>query len=205
MNNLFMDEGYIKYKSELIAGDAPIHPLLSQLNEVRTELFDLGLIGVYSNGIGFGNLSIRSEGTQFVITGSATGSDRILSDNQYCFVQKIDVAENSVQSVGKINASSESMTHGAIYEADDTATCVIHIHSREMFDAMMSQNWLATKKDVPYGTPAMAEAIASLVESEEGRSAIFVTAGHDEGVIAYGSTIEEVKDLIIDTYKRVRK
>ena len=54
-----MDEGVIKYSSERVDGLVPVSAALSQLNAARTTLFELGLIGAYPDGIGYGNLSLR--------------------------------------------------------------------------------------------------------------------------------------------------
>ena len=69
-----MDEGYVKYVAERRDGIVPHSAQLDELNQARTALFDLGLIGVYPDGVGYGNLSFRNSGNQFVITASATGA-----------------------------------------------------------------------------------------------------------------------------------
>ena len=47
---------------------------LAELNAYRRRLLDLRLIGLDSNGVGFGNLSVRDGvSAHFYITGSATG------------------------------------------------------------------------------------------------------------------------------------
>ncbi len=199
------DEGYIKYTSLLSKGPSPNASCIKEINEARTALFDVDLIGVYPDGIGFGNLSVRDEGSQFVITGSATGDKRELTNREYALVTHFDIEGNSVESIGAINASSESMTHGTIYQNSATTKAIIHVHSRELFDFMLTGSYGATPADVPYGTPAMALAIKDLVLSTDEEVAIFVTAGHDEGVIAYGPDVESVKDIIFETYSKVKK
>jgi ribulose-5-phosphate 4-epimerase/fuculose-1-phosphate aldolase len=199
-----MDEGYIKYSLEQIDGDAPSHPNLKELDSVRTTLHDLGLIGVYPNGIGFGNLSIRAGADKsFVISGSATGKDRELGFDGYAKVTNFDIKNNSVTSIGKVPASSESMTHGSIYESKKSCNCVIHIHNKKMFDIMLEKNFAHTSSKVAYGTPEMAKAISKLVKKVEGTSGIFVTAGHDEGIIAFGESISTVSLLVISIFQEL--
>lgn len=197
-----MDEGVIKFSGERVEGEVPHPPALDELNRARTELFDLGLIGCYDNGIGYGNLSLRETGNRFLITGSATGADRELRFEQFCLVESFSPERNSVRSRGALLASSESMTHGAIYAANSAVNCVMHIHSRALFDALLQQGALHTPADVPYGTPAMAQAVASLVQAQSVLPVLFVMAGHDEGIVAYGADIASVKQLIVQTFNK---
>src|ERR1035437_6091728 len=134
------DDGVIKYQSIRKDGVVCLTDQLERLNHARTVLFDLGLIGVYPNGIGYGNLSVRTTNNQFLITGSATGATRQLCADQYCLVESFSMAHNSVISCGALDASSESMTHGAIYAAAAEVQCVIHVHSRQLFDVLLEQN-----------------------------------------------------------------
>ena len=196
-----IDEGYIKFSLSLEVAEAPTHPHLQELLEARELLYEKKLIGAYPNGIGYGNVSVRSgKGDNFIITGSATGNKTSLTPNDFCEVTSCIIAQNSVIARGPINASSESMTHGAIYMANSDVQCVIHIHSRTLFDRMLEKNLLHTPQEAAFGTPDLAFAIAQLVEAEKEQgksSSVFVTAGHDEGIIAYGTTISEALDCIL--------
>jgi L-ribulose-5-phosphate 4-epimerase len=52
-----MDEGYIKFQAQWQrASSLPIESL-QDLIQQRDNLHRLGLIGVYENGIGYGNIS----------------------------------------------------------------------------------------------------------------------------------------------------
>jgi len=198
-----VDDGYIKYTSDRRDGLVPASVQLDALNRARTELFDLGLIGVYPNGVGYGNLSIRAVGDQFAITASATGATRELQREQFCLVESFSVEHNRVQSCGPLPASSESMTHGAIYAANPAVNCVIHIHSRALFDHLLQQAWPATPADVPYGTPAMARAVAQLVNTQPELPVLFVMAGHAEGIIAYGADVASTQALLLSMFHRI--
>jgi ribulose-5-phosphate 4-epimerase/fuculose-1-phosphate aldolase len=195
-----LDEGYIKFNSQRRDGEVPYPAALDDLNRARTALFDLGLIGVLPDGIGYGNLSLRSSGLQFVVTASATGATRVLQPEHYCLVESFSVAHNRVASVGPLHASSESMTHGAIYAADSTVQCVIHVHSRVMFDWLLQKGWPSTPAQVPYGTPAMADAVSELVAQQTQLPVLFAMAGHQDGVVAYGRDIDGVFNLVRDTF-----
>jgi len=196
------DDGVIKYSSQRVDGVMAPSAQLDQLDRARTTLFDLGLIGVYSNGIGYGNLSLRTSGQQFLITGSATGALRHLRPDQFCLVESFSIDNNSVRSRGALEASSESMTHGAIYATDPVVRCVMHVHSRILFDALLAQNAPHTSPDISYGTPAMARAVAQLVATQHSLPVLFVMAGHDEGIVTYGADIDSVLALLVETLNR---
>ena len=198
-----MDDGVIKYSSERVAGQVTVSAALSQLNAARSTLFELGLIGAYPNGIGYGNLSLRQAGTQFVISASATGAAHTLRSDQYCLVEAFSIEGNWVRSRGALPASSESMTHGAIYLANPAVQCVIHVHSLPLFDALLAHGAAHTGADIAYGTPAMAQAVMRLVQTQPVLPVLFVMAGHAEGVVAYGADVASVTALLIDTLNRI--
>ena len=198
-----LDEGVIKFSSQRRDGSLAWSDALDALNRVRTALFDLGLIGVLPDGIGYGNLSLRTHGLQFVVTASATGGDRVLRPEQYSLVESFSIAANSVHSMGSLPASSESMTHGAIYTANAAVQCVVHVHSPSLFDWLLQQGWPATPANVPYGTPAMADAVTHLMAQQSQLPVLFAMAGHQDGVVAYGSDITSVYALVRDTFDRI--
>ena len=51
------DEGVIKFQCEWIKAEAPDAAEIEELNFWRTLLFQSGLIGVYPDGTGFGNIN----------------------------------------------------------------------------------------------------------------------------------------------------
>ena len=195
-------EGYVKYSAEHKPAAEIAMPQWEELNEARTRLYKLGLVGVYPDGIGFGNLSARFRGEEFIISGTATGTKPILSRSEYCLVNSFNIAHNHVVSSGPIQASSESMTHGAVYRSCPGANCVIHIHSRAIFDGMLRDNYPATPEDAAYGTPEIALATGKCainLEKDEGQ---IVMAGHEEGIIAYGADIQRALSLILELYNK---
>lgn len=55
-----------------------------------------------------------------------------------------------------------------------------------------------TPESVAYGTPALSREVARLITEELSPSeGIFVTAGHNEGVFAYGESIASTLNLIL--------
>ncbi len=199
------EEGVVKYRAHHTPGDVEAYlrecaPALrdvalsaltqfSELDAARTTLHDAGLIGVYPSGIGYGNISLRLADELFLISGSGTGARRILDMSGYSLVHTFDPSANTVSSYGPVQASSESMTHGAIYRAAPATRCVIHVHSRALFSSLLARNWPHTPESAAYGTPALSLAVARLAAALPPTGGVFVTAGHEEGLIAYGTTI----------------
>lgn len=194
------EEGYIKYNAVHHNGKAPYHKELALLDSVRTELHDLGFIGEYNNGISYGNISIRdtSDNNCFIISGTGTGKIRCLGEEGYCLVTKIDIYSNIAESIGPLQASSESMTHGAIYMANKSIKCVIHIHSNIFFHALLAHNSFSTPADLTYGTPELAVFVINLVKNISEDKALFITKGHEEGIFIYAPSIMEAKCLLFD-------
>ena len=91
------DDGYIKFNCEWIKGEPLLEDMIKELNSWRKRMFDAGLIGMYENGIGFGNISMRITGTrQFIITGSATGGEANLTSEHYVKVTEVNHEKNSL-------------------------------------------------------------------------------------------------------------
>lgn len=190
------DEGCVKYRCFHTPGPAPSHPDLAALDALRTALFDAGFVGARPDGVGFGNLSVRGAGGRFVVTATGTGGARVLGPDGYCLVSVFDVDGNSVHSTGPRPASSEAMSHGAVYAADPLARCVVHIHSRAVFDRLLAAGAPATPRDAAFGTPDMARALGVLAARRPGRGGVMVMSGHDEGVMAHGPGISTVAALL---------
>lgn len=199
-----MTDGYVKYSAEHTQTAAWVQtgaiepPHWAELNEARTRLHTRGLVGVLPNGIGYGNLSIRYRENEFIISGTATGALPELTPGEYCLVNTFDLAQNRVVTSGPVQASSESMTHGAVYQARSGVNCVIHIHSRSVFDGMIRDKYPATPVEAAYGTPEIALAIGKCVTIINKDESAIALAGHDEGVIAYGASVEVALRIILE-------
>ncbi|MCL2484961.1 MAG: class II aldolase/adducin family protein [Endomicrobia bacterium] len=207
MLNLYPEhahEGYVKYTAEHTITPPIKVPHWKQLNEARTLLHKLRLVGVTSQGIGYGNLSIRFQGEEFLITGTNTGAYPELSTAEYCLVRSFDIKRNSIVSCGPVQASSESMTHGAVYNSGPEVNCVIHIHSKSIFDGMIRDSYPATPKNAAYGTPEIALAIEKCVLESGKNEGVIVMNGHDEGIIAYGASVEKTLNLILELYNKYK-
>jgi ribulose-5-phosphate 4-epimerase/fuculose-1-phosphate aldolase len=164
----------------------------AELNACRRKLLHLQLIGVDSNGTAFGNLSVRDGTTNnFYITGSATGGMPELTVADCVRVVSYDFERNWLQYQGFAIPSSESLTHAAIYRSNATAAAVIHCHDPKLWAALLNQA-PTTSKGAEYGTPEMAYEIVRLFQVGDVRTReIFVMAGHEGGIVAFGKDLEE--------------
>ena len=188
-------EGYIKFdlQWEKKSVDFPEN-ILSELNLFRTELFDIGLIGMYPDGIGFGNISTRIANTdQFIISGSATGQLRTLTKEHFSLVTAFDIEKNTVICEGQIAASSESMSHAALYKSNHNINAVVHVHHNKLWSNHLNK-LPTTPKNAEYGTPEIANEIKKLAHVSVG---IIIMGGHEEGIVSFGTNLEEAANRII--------
>lgn len=193
-----IDEGYIKYQCHWTKQASVTPAEIVSLNRWRDRLYRLGLIGQYENGIGFGNLSSRINQTHdFIISGTQTGGIPQLTDQHYTKVVDFDPKQNYVTCIGAIKASSESLTHGALYKADTRINAVIHVHNLALWQRLINVV-PTTHYSCAYGTPEMAEEIMRLCNTAKTQQQkIIVMSGHEEGIITFGEDIEEAGNTLL--------
>lgn len=196
-----MDEGYIKYRIDWEKGPAPEEDF-DDLIAVRNELFEKRLIGIYeAEGIGYGNVSQRlSGGNQFVVSGTQTGGIPVLDATHFTRVTDWDLKANTLSCIGPLKASSESLTHAAVYACDPKINSILHIHNETMWRRLMD-HFPTTSEDVPYGTPEMAMEVFRLyAETDLKAKGVFVMKGHFEGVFAFGNSLDEARTRLLAQY-----
>lgn len=201
-----IDEGYIKFDSHWQKTGALDKAEVETLNRWRRPLFDAGLIGHYEElGIGFGNLSVRT-GTEghFIISGSQTGHLPEPGAEHYALVEDYDIDANRVSSIGATEASSESMTHAAIYELGSDIGAVVHVHSEDLWK-MLRGVAATTDEHVDFGTPEMAKEFRRLWEESDFRdTGIAVMAGHESGLVSTGRDLQEAAERILALDTKLR-
>ena len=187
---------YIKFNCTRAAG-APSAAQTSDLLRVRRKLHARKWIGVTPDDIGYGNLSRRVGRTvRFLISGTGTGKRAKLTARDFVFVDRYDLARNRVWCRGALDASAESMTHAAVYEADPRIKAVIHAHDRALWDRLLQTDLPCTPKEAEYGTPAIARAMRKAVKGMKRTSGVVVMGGHEEGLIAFGRTLDEAWEAL---------
>lgn len=171
---------------------------LIKLNGWRNIMYDLNFIGATTEGIGFGNISMRSEiTTQFVITGSSTGHLKKLKAENYSKVTDYSILNNRVICEGPVKASSESLTHAVIYEYNPEINGIIHIHNLDFWNKLLNKVPITSDK-VEYGTPEMAIEITRLLkETDALEKKIIVMGSHKEGIITFGKDLDEAGKYLL--------
>ena len=185
------DEGYIKYESTWTPGPAPASAVAEELDRWRHELFTLGLIGYDDeHEVGYGNISVHA--------GHLEHTDR----SHYTLVTSCDIYANRVTCCGPVEASSEAMTHAAIYRVNLGIRAGVHGHSDALWTS--ARNVLPTTNPaVAYGTPAMAEEFRRLyLHGNLKEVGIAVMAGHEGGIIGFGETLEHAAKRILSLARR---
>jgi len=188
-----MIDGIIKYHFDFEPSMPLDDSLCSEINATRKRLFALKLIGVSSEGIGYGNISQRVNKDSFVITGTQTGHLSKLNASHYSLIKEYRDQEFYLKSTGAIKPSSEALTHGTIYNLSDKIGAVIHIHSNKIWQFMLNKDYLSTAK-VEYGSSEMIEAVNQIYKDIDPLSnPKFVMAGHKEGIMSFGRNLYEAE------------
>jgi len=199
------ETGSVKFKCEQVPIEISRFAGFAELNKYRRKLLDLGVMGVDANGIGFGNLSVRDGRTaRFYITSSATAGIVEPTPADYAKVVAYDFAKNWLRCEGSRVASSESLTHAAVYQSDPTARAVIHCHDIILWSALLDKA-PTTPKRVEYGTAEMAYAVQRLFEITDVKTRkIFVMAAHDGGLVTFGKNLQDAFGILMSSDEQRR-
>lgn len=191
-----LDEGYIKFNC-----DWTFKPLQINIPEdlliYRDKLHELKLIGLFKDlNIGYGNISIKTD-NGIIVSGTQTGHIFPITKDAFTLVTNYEIVNNNVVCEGPVKASSETLTHAAIYEVDNSIKAVIHIHNKKMWEKLIHKV-PTSSENIAYGTPEMAEEIKRLFKENDftKSSKIIVMAGHEDGVISFGSSVKEAYKVL---------
>jgi ribulose-5-phosphate 4-epimerase/fuculose-1-phosphate aldolase len=206
-------EGVIQYRCDLHPGAPATESQISALADARQELYVRDAIGCDLSRYGacYGNVSMRTGSwaaglgrREFLVSCTATGGDSELSAARISRVTHYDHGKNYVIAQGPCAPSSESMTHGAIYDASLDVRAVVHGHAPILWQWLLDNGAPSTPPEVDYGTPEMAESARKLVQ--EGLKnpwrlpGVIVMAGHQDGVVGFGSSVKQAIDRFLAAY-----
>lgn len=201
-------EGVIKFRMDFVEVGALTAVQLSELNAWRKVLLIMGMIGQtperYDN-YGFGNISRRLSAEEageydhpFVISGTQTGGIADLGPDHYATVLRCLPTENRVIAEGPMRPSSESMTHGVVYEMDSRINWVFHAHDPYIWQQRLVLGVPTTADDVAYGSPEMSAEVGRLFrETDVAERRIFAMGGHVDGIVTFGATAEEAGEVLL--------
>lgn len=200
-----MDEGVVKYRCKWTQAEPVAAENIRDLMEWRDRLHGWGLIGIYENGIGFGNVSVRvGNSSQFMISGTQTAHQPTLGPEFYCKVTEFDLEQNCLGCRGPVQASSESLTHAALYFYKEDIGAIVHVHNPQLWQQLLFEI-PTTRKEIPYGTPGMAKEMFRLFEEENLASGkILAMAGHEDGIVCFGGSLEEAGKVLSSAIDRSR-
>ena len=173
-------------------------PLLAW-REVLSSLGGIGRDPERYGGAGFGNVSARlppytnARGRRsFLITGTQTGGLSALGVEHLCVVEAWDIERQRVTSRGGVLPSSESMTHGAVYDLGTHIRCVLHVHAPRLWRAARALRLPSTRSDVGYGTAEMAREVRRLWSGGTLEVVqLFAMLGHEDGVVVFGRSPQD--------------
>ena len=156
-------------------------------------------------GAGYGNVSARvgppgaALGRRsFLITATQTSGKAAIGLADFAVVERYDYRGNRVQSYGERQPSSESMTHGAIYDQGPQIRCVLHAHSPDLWRQARALRLPTTSATVAYGTPEMALEVRRLFrESAVVERQVLSMGGHEDGILAFGRSPEEAGQRLL--------
>lgn len=212
-----MKEGVTQFSCELEHTSPSPDPELRALQEARKGLFLRDVIGcdLKRYGACYGNLSARlgpwaapAGRREFLISCTQTGADPEPGAEAWVRVRRYDHAQNRVWASGPCAPSSESMTHGALYDAELSVRAVVHGHDRQTWLWLLANGAPSTPPDVAYGTPAMAERAGALVR--KARRApwrhpnVFAMGGHEDGIVAWGDSVAHATQCFLAVWEAAR-
>lgn len=205
------DEGVIKFSAEHApaALSARRHGALAcSLVAWREILARTGLVGQAPGrygGFGYGNVSARTgppsaprRRRPFLITGTQTSGKACMSLDDFCLVETCDPGRNRVASRGLVMPSSESMTHGALYDLGSHIRFVFHAHSPVIWRRARALRLPTTDPAVPYGTRRMAAEVERLYrQTALAETRVLAMGGHEDGIIAFGRSAADAGTALV--------
>lgn len=194
-----IDEGYTKYEVDWRRTPALGAELIADLNAWRNRLYDQAFIGYYAElGVGYGNVSTREgDSDAFIISGTQTGHIPRTDERHYARVLRCDIEANRVVCQGPVQASSEALTHAAIYALDGAIRAVVHVHDAALWNELVDRV-PTTSRDISYGTPEMAQEFRRLyAETDFAERGVAVMGGHEEGIVSLGASLDEAGRRIL--------
>jgi ribulose-5-phosphate 4-epimerase/fuculose-1-phosphate aldolase len=210
-------EGVVQYRCELHPGSPATEAQIRALALARQELFVRDAIGCDLSRYGacYGNVSMRTGSwaagpgrREFLVSCTATGGEHELNATRISRVMHYDHENNFVIAQGPCPPSSESMTHGAIYDASLDVRAVVHGHDPKLWQWLLDEQAPSSPPEVDYGTPEMAESARQLVQNGITRPwrfpGVIAMAGHQDGVVGYGATVEQAITHFLAAYDASR-
>jgi len=203
-------EGVVQFGYALEPGPgAALNPDLMAWRELLMRQDLIGQDSERYEGYSFGNLSARLAPTNLGAKATSSSADGlfIVSASQaahrdhadpatWTTIDSVNLGRFWLEARGELPPSSESMTHAMIYAAEPNAQFVFHAHSPEIWNNADALMLPSTPANVPYGSPAMSQAVIDLLAANMSRPLVFTTRGHTDGIFALGPTARDTGGLL---------
>lgn len=205
------DEGVIKFAVEHRREALPARrygEAACKLVAWREILAHTGLVGQSPQrygGYAYGNVSARvgppsaPRGRRaFLITATQTSGKEKLTLADLCVVERYDPVRHRLASCGEALPSSESITHGAVYDLGSHIRFVFHAHSPTIWRRARQLRIPESRPQVAYGTAEMAREVERLArETALLEVQILAMGGHQDGVVVFGRSAEEAGQVML--------
>ncbi len=207
-------DGVVRFQFDLHPGSAATEHEAQLLCRWRQRLYDLDVIGCDLSRYGacYGNVSIRTGPwaagpgrREFLVSCTQSGGQSHAGPETLCRIIAYDHRLNRVSAQGPCPPSSETLTHGAMYDASLELRAIVHGHAPRLWRYVLDEGGPATPPEVEYGTPEMADEARRIVREAKRKvwrlSGVLAMAGHEDGVIAWGSSAKEATERFITAWE----
>jgi methylthioribose-1-phosphate isomerase len=190
--------GYVgvKFKTEMIDETIPENSYQLEKLKYWCKVFhDKNLAPPYEGG-SYGNLSYRTGGNSFIITASSHSLEKSCSNDSFVSVDSVDFQNGIVCAKGSKKPSSEAMVHASIYNERKDIQAIFHGHSSEISLRAKELGIPETKKEEPYGTIELVNAILEILDYNS-----FIEM-KNHGFISLGKTLDEAGNLALEYMRK---
>jgi methylthioribose-1-phosphate isomerase len=174
----------IKFRCRLKKEQPPEAEGLEELKHWSRYFHEQGLAPPYKGGSS-GNLSFRTQGTEFIITASSTSLAELASEN-YVKVTSANLETCELEAAGQKLPSSEAMLHYAVYQALPHVNAVFHGHYKPLLCLGGNLGIPETQTEAPYGTLELVRQVQAILGQNP---SAFILKNH--GFVALGKTIKQ--------------
>jgi ribulose-5-phosphate 4-epimerase/fuculose-1-phosphate aldolase len=149
-----------------------------------------------------GNLSFHST-LGFVISGTGIALDALAKETVAEVTGVVfGMAGTQLYVKGAVTPSRESLLHNALYEEDENAEAIFHLHDTVVMAKAAKLGIPVTETEYPAGSQELAKEAVKLLKSNKGVK-YFVLKNH--GIIALGATMDEAGQLAEEMRKKAEK
>jgi hypothetical protein len=196
---------FSKFKYNLKLSAAIDESLYIDLEKWRTLFYKMGLIGEYpTKRIEFGSISrrVKLDDDSFIINGSSTGNLANLAGAHYTKVIKCDLKRTSIQATGPISPCLQTYIHHAVYESYPQINYIFHIHQKKLWSYLETNGYEVIESNIEKNSSLMTNSIQASIRNK--KNGIFRLKNETLGMMAFGSSAEEVGKFILEILKQSR-